>query len=144
MATGIAAAFLAVLVWSFVEGLGRFYPAKAAWRRLRTVRGRRAVRAMRERFEEAARRKTGRKLATVLLCLLAVWVASASLLDKRWYEVVADSLPSLIVLVALLRVPAALAAIAERMKDYEREAGEDPDSPLGGDLPDGDSDVIAL
>ena len=143
MATGIAAAFLAVLVLSFVEGLGRFYPAKTAWRRLRAQRGRWAVRAMRERFEAAAERKTGRKLAVFLLCLLMVWVASASLLDKRWYEVVADAFPSLIVLWALVRVPVALRAIAERMKGYERESGEDPDQPLD-DLGDGDGDVLVL
>lgn len=143
MATGIAAAFLAVLTLSFVEGLGRFYPAKTAWRRLRRQRGRRSVRAMRERFEAAAARKTGRKLAFVLLCLLAAWVASASLLDKRWYEVVADAFPSLIVLWALVRVPAALGEIAERMKGYERETGEDPDAPL--DEPgEGEGDVLVL
>ena len=98
---------------------------------------------MRERFEAASARKTGRKLAFVLLCLLVAWVASASLLDKRWYEVVADAFPSLIVLWALVRVPAALGAIAERMKDYERETGEDPDQPLD-DLGDEDGDVLVL
>lgn len=143
MATGIAAALLAVFTWSFVEGLGRFYPAKPAWWRLRRARGRRSVRAMRERFEAAGARKTGRKLAFGLLVLLAAWVASASLLDKRWYEVVADVAPSSIVLLALLRVPAALSAIAERMKEYEREAGEDPDSPPDDDL-DEDDDVLVL
>lgn len=101
------------------------------------------MRAMRERFEAASARKTGRKLAFVLLVLLVAWVGSASLLDKRWYEVVADAFPSLIVLWALVRVPAALEAIAERMKEYEREAGEDPDAPLD-DAEDGDGDVLVL
>lgn len=76
-------------------------------------------------------------MLTFLLALAVVWIASASLLDKRWYEVMADVAPSLIVMLALFRLPAALAASAERMKDYERQAGEDPDKPLDdeGDEP---------
>lgn len=98
---------------------------------------------MRERFEEAGERRTGRKLALVLIALVALWVGASGWLDKKWYEVVADAAPSLIVLLSLLRLPASLRAIAARMKEYERAAGEDPDEPLsqeGGDGP----EVLAL
>lgn len=91
---------------------------------------------MRERFEDAGSSQTGRRLLTFLFGLAIVWVATASLLDKRWYEVVADVAPSLIVMLALVRLPAALLASAERMRDYERDAGEDPDSENDDD-PDG-------
>jgi hypothetical protein len=144
MTTGILASLVAILTWGFVEGFGRFYPSRPTWRRLRRLRGRRAVRKMRERFADAGDRRTGRKLAIVLLVLVGAWVASASLLDKRWYEVVADALPSLIVILGLLRLPAAFGAIAERMKDYEREAGEDPDKPYDLDPPGGDGGPEAL
>ncbi|MGH2754348.1 MAG: hypothetical protein ACRDLB_07920 [Actinomycetota bacterium] len=133
MTSGIIAALVAVLVWGFVEAFGRFYPARETWWRIRRARGREAVRTMRERFETASERKIGRRLLTLLIALLIIWIASASLLDKRWYEVVADAAPSAIVAVAVLRVPTALRAIAERMKDYERDAGDDPDEPFGDD-----------
>jgi hypothetical protein len=133
MTTGIVAALVAVLTWGFVEGFGRFYPAKQTWWRMRKARGREGVRAVRERFEQASHRKIGRRLLVFVFALLIVWIASASLLDKRWYEVVADAAPSIIVALALLRVPSALEAIAERMKDFERDAGDDPDAPMGGD-----------
>lgn len=144
MASGIIAGLVAILTWVFVEVLGRLYPSRQTWRKLRVTRSRRAIRRMRERFEEAGQRKTGRKLALVLLGLIAVWVATASLLDKRWYEVLVDAVPSIIVIFALLRLPTALTAIAERMKDYERMAGEDPDEPF--DPPDGEpgSEALAL
>jgi hypothetical protein len=146
MASGILAAFMAVLAWGFVEGLGRFYPAKPAWRRLRAARGRYAVRRMRERFEDASKLRTPRRFAFVLLLLLIVWVgAAASLLDKRWYEVLADVAPTVIVTLGFLRIPAALRAIAARMRDYEASAGEDPDQPLDEDDDDGDEpSAIAL
>jgi len=130
MASGILAAFVSVLAWGFVEALGRFYPARATWWRLRRMRGREHVRRMRERVEVAAGNNAARRLTVILLVLTVAWVAAASLLDKRWYEVVADATPSIIVMVAFYRVPAALDAVAERMKTYEREAGEDPDKPL--------------
>jgi hypothetical protein len=133
MTTGIIAALVAVLAWAFVEGFGRFYPARQTWLRIRRLRGREAVRRMRERFEAASDKQMGRRLSMLVLALLIVWIASASLLDKRWYEVVADVLPSCIVAVALLRVPPALRSVSERMKGYERDAGDDPDAPLGGD-----------
>jgi hypothetical protein len=137
MATGAVAALVAVLALGFVEGLRRFYPSRPTWRRLRRARGRLAVRLMRERFEAGAERRTPRILAELLSCLVIVWVASASLLDKRWQEVVTDVLPYAFVAVALLRVPGSLRSIAERMKGYEREVGEDPDAPwedeAGGD-----------
>lgn len=143
MTSGIVAALVAVLVYGIVEGMGNFYPARQAWWRLRRIRGRYAVRRMRERIEEASRKNPARRLALILLALVAVWVASASLLDKRWYEVVADAAPSLIITLALLRISAVLDAIAERMKGYERDAGEDPDKPL--DEPgDGGPQVLAL
>lgn len=144
MTTGIVAIVVALLSWSFVEGFGRFYPSRQTWRKLRRVRGRRAVRRMRERFEEAADRKTGRTLVIVMLALIAVWVASASLLDKRWYEVVADVAPSSIVALGLLRLPSALREVAERMKGHERDAGEDPDKPLDDDLEGGDGGPQAV
>lgn len=141
MATGVVAALIGVLALGFVEGLRRFYPARRTWLRLRRARGRLAVRLLRERFEAAAARRTPRTLATLLLCLVIAWVAAASLLDKRWYEVVLDVLPYVFAGIALLRTSGALSAVAERMKDYERDAGEDPDRPL--DEGPGE-DVIAL
>ena len=141
MTTGIIAALVAVLAWAFVEGFGRFYPARQTWWRIRRARGRESVRRMRERFEHASDRRMGRRLFTFVLALLIAWIAAASLLDKRWYEVVADVLPSCIVAIALMRVPSALRAVAERMKEYEREAGDDPDEPLGGD---GGATALAL
>ena len=125
MQSGFIAALLAVLTLGFVEGLGRFYPSRTTWRRLRRVNGRVAMIKMRERFEASASRRTARVMAIVLLALLAGWVAAASLLDKRWHEVVFDALPYVIVGAALLRVPPAMRAIAERMKTYEHEAGDD-------------------
>lgn len=133
MTTSIVAISVALIVYAYVEVLGRTYPTPTAWRKLRRRRGRRAARRMRERFEEAGSSKTGRRLLTFVLALAIIWVASASLLDKRWYEVVADVAPSLIVILALYRLPEALLAAAERMKDLERQAGEDPDQPLDDD-----------
>ena len=122
------AALVATLALGFVEGLGRFYPARRTWWRLRRARGRRAVRAMRERFEAAAARRPPKLLTTLLLGLAITWVAAASLLDKRWWEVVFDVLPYVIVLAALLRTPTSMRRVADRMKEHEREAGEDPDA----------------
>ena len=140
MTTAAIAALISVLALGVVEGLRRFYPARQTWRRLRSRHGRRAVRAMRERFEAAAARRTPRVLALVLLALVAVWVATSSLLDKYWYEVALDSLPYAFVSIALLRIPGALRAIAERMREFERSVGEDPDRDYddldgGGDGP---------
>lgn len=129
MTSSIVAMLLAVAAWSFVELLGRFYPAKPAWLRLRRIHGRRAVRRMRERFQAASRRRVARRLVLLLLAAVALWVAAAGPLDKRWYEVLGDAAPSLIVILALLRIHPAMAAIAERMREYEREMGEDPDRP---------------
>jgi hypothetical protein len=122
------AALVAALALGFVEGLGRFYPARRTWWRLRRARGRRAVRRMRERFEAAAAHRPSRPLVTLLLGLAIAWIASASLLDKRWHEVAFDVLPYVIVLAALLRTPTSLRRVAERMRDHERDAGEDPDA----------------
>lgn len=129
MASGILAALLAVFIWGCVEAFGGFYPSRPTWVRLRMRRGRLATRRMRERFEAGAGRRGARTLALLLLALIAVWIAAASWLDKRWYEVVADAAPSLIVIFALLRVPGAMGAIGERMREYEKSAGEDPDAP---------------
>ena len=135
MTTGLIAALVAVLVLGFVEGIKRFYPSRQTWRRLRRTRGRLAVRLMRERFEAAADQGSPRVLAEVLAGLVVVWIAVASLLDKRWYEVVTDVLPYVFVGLALFRLPGSLRSVAERMKDYEREVGEDPDEDWrdGGD-----------
>ena len=143
MTTGLIAALVAVLALGFVEGIRRFYPSRQTWRRLRRTRGRLAVRLMRERFEAAAQQGSPRVLAEVLAGLVVIWIAVASLLDKRWYEVVTDVLPYVFVGIALFRLPGALRSIAERMKDYEREVGEDPDEDWrdGGD---GGPAVLAL
>ena len=69
--TGLAALF-AVLALGFVEGFGWFYPSKRTWLKLRSRHGRRAVRAMRERFEAAAQQRAGRRVATFLLGLAIV------------------------------------------------------------------------
>lgn len=127
MTTGLIATLIAVLVMAFVDALGRFYPSRQTWRRLRTTRGRLAVRLMRERFEAGGARGAPRVLAEVLAGLVIVWIAVASLLDKRWYEVVMDVMPYVFVGIALFRLPRALRDVAERMKTYERDAGEDPD-----------------
>lgn len=142
MASGLIAALIAVLALGLVEGLNRFYPARRTWVRLRSMHGRRAVRAMRERFEAAAARRMPQLLALVMFALVIVWVGVASpLLDKYWYETALDALPYAFVAVALLRVPAMLRAIAERMKEYERDAGEDPEGPVP---PDGGPGAVAL
>lgn len=131
--TGVISALMAALSWGFVEGFGRFYPSKGTWWKLRRARGREPLRRTRERFEEVGARSGPRKLALVLVILLLVWVGVAGLLDKRWYEVLADVAPSLLVIMGLLRVPPALRAIAARMKEYERQAGDDPDEPFEGE-----------
>jgi hypothetical protein len=137
--TGLAA-LLAVLALGFVEGFGRFYPSKRTWLGLRSRHGRRAVRAMRERFESAAQAKAGRRAGTLLLGLAIVWVAVAPLLDKRWYEVVLEVLPYVFVFIAMMRMPAVMRKVAARMKEYERGIGEDPDT----ELDDGGATALAL
>ncbi|HVL64797.1 MAG TPA: hypothetical protein VM573_06465 [Actinomycetota bacterium] len=128
MASAIVATLISVLALGLVEGMRRFYPARRTWLRLRSMHGRRAVRAMRERFEAAAERRTPRLLAAALMVLVVVWVVIASpALDKYWYETALDALPYAFVAVALLRVPAMLRGVAERMRGFEREMGEDPD-----------------
>lgn len=144
MASSILAMALAVGTWVFVEAWGRFYPAKETWLRLRRARGRSAVRRMRERIEQTSRMRSPRALVALLLAAVVAWVAAAGALDKFWYEVLADAAPSLIVIIALLRIPPALKAIAERMKDYEREMGEDPDQPLNDDLDPPPANELAL
>ncbi len=143
MTTALVAALVAVLVLGVVVGLRGFYPSRATWVRFRRTRGRLAVRLMRERFEAAAARGKPRLVLELLAGLVIIWIAVASLLDKRWYEVVTDILPYLIVGAAVFRLPGALTAVAERMKTYERDAGEDPDEDWrdGGD---GGPAVIAL
>ena len=143
MTTGLIAALVAVLALGFVEGIRRFYPSRQTWRRLRRTRGRLAVRLMRERFDAAARQGSPRVLAEVLAGLVVIWIAVASLLDKRWYEVVTDVLPYVFVGIALFRLPGAMRSVAERMKDYEREVGEDPDEDWRDDG-DGGPAVLAL
>jgi hypothetical protein len=135
MASGAIAALVATFALGFVEGMGRFYPARPTWTRLRRARGREAVRAMRERFEAAGARRAPRVLTQLLLGLAIVWVAGASLLDKRWYEVVLDVAPYALVLGALVRTPVCMRRVADRMRGYERDAGEDPDADTGDDGP---------
>ena len=130
MTSGFVASSIAALALAFAEGLGLFYPARKTWVRLRSLHGRRAVRAMRERLEATARNNLPRFLALALLALVIGWVASASLLDKRWYEVVMDVLPYSFVCLLMVRMPVILSRIAKRMRDYERSVGEDPDVPI--------------
>ena len=144
MTSAVIAVLIAGLTLAFVEGLGHFYPARKTWWRLRRAHGRKAVRAMRERVEEIADRRTPRVLAEVLLGLMVIWIAISPLLDKRWYEVAADAFPYVFVGIALFRSRPALKSIAVRMRDFEREAGEDPDKPLFDDGGDGDATAIAL
>lgn len=144
MTSAVIAVLIAGLALAFVEGLGQFYPARKTWWRLRRTHGRKAVRAMRERVEEVADRRTHRVLAEVLLGFMVIWVAISPLLDKRWYEVAVDAFPYVFVGIALFRSRPALKAIAARMRDFEREAGEDPDKPLFDDGGDGDASAIAL
>ena len=128
MTTAAIAAILAVLALGFIEGVRRFYPAQRTWARLRRINGRTAVRAMRQRAESAAAHKAPRTIASVFLLLAVIWVAVAEWLDKHWYEVALDTLPYALGSIALLRTPGALFEVAERMRKYERDAGEDPDA----------------
>ncbi len=97
MTSASLAVLVAVLALIFMEGFRRYYPTHQTWMRLRRAHGRRAVRAMRERFESYGAKKPPRFLREILLGLVIVWVAGAGLLDKRWYEVVLDVVPYLVV-----------------------------------------------
>src|ERR687895_2967888 len=103
MGTSFVAAVMALAALGFLELFGRIYPARELWWRLRRARGRESVRKMRERYEGAAGHRTPLILSIVVLVLVAAWIATASLLDKRWYEVVTDSLPAAIVAITLVR-----------------------------------------
>ena len=140
MTTGIIAALLASFALAFVEGFGRFYPARQLWLRLRRARGRHAVRVMRERYEAVASRNTPLILAAVLAALIVVQVSTAHSLHRRWYEVVVNVLPSAFIAIAMLRTPSRIRAVAERMKVYERETGDDPDH----ELPEGEGPTAAV
>lgn len=142
MTSGLVAIVAAAIVWLFVEGLGGIYPSKAAWLRIRSRHGRRAARAMRKRFDAWADRETPRWLTITLALIVGGWIASASLLDKRWWEVVLDVAPYVLVGLAFLRLSPVMRKVAERMKAYERDLGEDPDSDY--DEGDGGVAVIAL
>ena len=144
MTSAVIAVLISGLALAFVEGLGHFYPAKKTWLRLRSQHGRAAVRAMRERLEAVAARRTPTVLAELLLGLVVVWVAVSPLLDKRWYEVAVDAFPYAFVGIALIRSRPGLKAIAGRMREYEKQAGEDPDKPLFDDGGNGDPTAIAL
>lgn len=132
MVSGVTAAVLAGLVLAFVEALARFYPSRELWWRLRRTRGREALRRMRERFEAAADQRVSRWFALPLVAVVGVQLATIHWLHLRWYEVVINLLPTLFAAVALLRIPRALRAIGERMKTYEKDAGDDPET-WGGD-----------
>lgn len=129
------AATMALAALGFLELFGRIYPARELWWRLRRARGRESLRRMRERYEGAAARRTPLILAVVMVALIGGWVATSSLLDKRWYEVVADVLPAAIVAITMLRTRSILRRVAERMKVYEREAGDEPDAPIEDEGP---------
>lgn len=140
MTSAIIASLVATLALGYVEGMGRFYPARQTWLRLRSRHGRRAVKAMRERMAKTAEARAPRVVATVLFGLCLGWIASASLLDKRWYEVVFDVIPYVIVGAAVLRIPPNLRKIAARMKRLEEELGRDDFKDEG----DGGAAVVAL
>ena len=133
MTSAIVSSFTALLAFGFLEAVARFYPARKTWWRLRRTRGRSAVVLMRARVERAADPRLARRLASLMVALVLVWIGTASLLDKRWYEVLFDVTPYVIVSIALLRTPSAMRAVAERMKGYEKDAGEDPDEPVPGE-----------
>lgn len=97
---------------------------------------------MRERFEAGAARGTPRWLIAALCILVAAWIASASLLDKRWWEVVLDVAPYALIGAAFVRLPHMMQRIAERMRTYEKDIGEDPDD--DGEDGEGGVAVIAL
>ncbi|MCA1839446.1 MAG: hypothetical protein ABR579_08250 [Actinomycetota bacterium] len=128
MASGLTAALLAALVLAFEEGLGKFYPSRELWMRLRRTRGSETVRRMRERFEMGSHMRASWWFALALLAVVAAQIATIHWLHLRWYQVVINLLPALFVALALLRVPHALGAIAERMKTYERDSGDDPEA----------------
>lgn len=144
MITGAIAIILGALTLAVVEAMGKFYPARTTWVRIRSRHGRRAARAMRERIEAVAERRTPRPLVVLLIVLVVGWIASASLLDKRWWEVVLDVLPYVFVGVAFLRLPAVLRKVAERVKGYERDAGEDPERDLDDGEEGGGAVEVAL
>ena len=144
MPSAVVAALVATVALGFVEALGRFYPSRETWMRLRRSRGRDAVRAMRERFERAGERRPPKLLRTMLLALVIVWIAVAPALDKRWHEVVIDLVPYLIVYAVLWRLPPTMRHVAERMKDRERDAGDDPDGDGGPTYGDGGPTALAL
>lgn len=133
MTTALVATLSALFVLGFVEWAGRSYPSRQTWRRLRLRGGFVAVRKFRERLEAASESRAPRVLAQVVVGLVIVWVAAASLLDKRWWQVALDLTPHLVVAIVLLRIPAVLRKIADRMKQHERDAGVDPDEDLPGD-----------
>lgn len=133
MTSAILASFAAIAALGFLEGFGRFYPARKTWWRLRRTRGRSAVILMRARVERAADPQLSRRLAGLMVVLVIVWIGTASLLDKRWHEVLFDVIPYVIVSIALVRTPYVLRSVADRMKGYEKDAGEDPDAPLPGE-----------
>jgi hypothetical protein len=130
MASGAIAALAATLALGFVEGLARFYPAPATWTRLRRLNGRRAVRAMRERLEAYAAGRLPINLAGLLCVLIAAWVVLSltDVIRRTGAQLALDLLPYVLVVITLLRLPSALRAMAERMRGYEKDAGEDPDA----------------
>ncbi len=82
---------------------------------------------MRERYEAASKQRASLWFALSLLAVVAAQLATIHLLHLHWYQVVINLLPAFFVAIALLRVPHALRGITERMKDYEKEAGDDPE-----------------
>ena len=68
-------------------------------------------------------------MALYLLAVLGgVWVTGevVGALHDRWYVVVGDLAPCVVIAGAIARAPHLLAGIAARMKDYERSAGLEP------------------
>ena len=125
------AALVAVLALGFIEGLRRFYPSRETWRRLRRRRGSgpsaRCVSASKRGRRVGSQAASSNSYSASVI----LWIAVAGWLDKEWYEVALDALPYIFVLIAILRTPGTLFAIGERMKEYEKEVGEDPDAEPG-------------
>lgn len=85
---------------------------------------------MRERIATVGKSRVPRFVAILLLGLVLGWISSKSLLDRSWIEVGTDVLPYVFICIAMLRIPSIVTRIVERMMNYERSVGEDPDVPL--------------
>jgi hypothetical protein len=72
---------------------------------------------------------------------VALWLAGQSLLEQRWWELVLQLVPYVIVYAAVVRTPGAMAKAGARMKRYEDEAG---DEDAGDEADEGGPSELAL